>query len=140
MMQRLLFLLVMLLFSFNVNGAVTFSDLVQLEQGMILRGEPKAALKFTLESDAADTIYSIQLTSDVAFNASGDDITDIELYIDDGDDVYETDGSDTLFLTSTWDGSTETSVIFQNTTGVILSDTPISIIVVRIKLECQWRL
>lgn len=103
-------------FSFFIEwvGALTYGGLTQINSGRVIRGEPTGALRFTVVSDGSDTLTSLIITSDQAdfHTTDSSKITDLSLYIDDGDDVFDSGDTKISATTTDYTSAATTSITF----------------------------
>ena len=95
-MKRLLIGLFVLLFSVDGFSAITVSDFEQINLGRVIRETETGALKFVIVSDeAAGEVWTqLKINSVNLFDASDQSkITDVNLYYDDGDGVFDSGDS-----------------------------------------------
>lgn len=118
------------LFSLDGLGALTYGGLTQINSGRVIRGEPTGALRFTVVSDGTDTLTSLTITSDQSdfHTTDSSKITDLSLYIDDGDDVF--DSGDTKISATTTDYTTAATHTITFTINETITTTSKTILLV----------
>ncbi|RAP24939.1 hypothetical protein DID73_00095 [Candidatus Marinamargulisbacteria bacterium SCGC AG-343-K17] len=113
-MKRLLIGLFVLLFSLDGFAVLSYTGLTQINSGRVIRGEPTGALSFTVVSDGTDTLTSLKITSDSTDFHTTDQakVTDLSLYFDDGDGVFDSGDSKISATTSDYTAGAVNTITF----------------------------